>query len=112
MVWLRGVEISAGAVAAGEGGGGHESAVKNVSFFNLGGVEKGWKTDGVKKADDGGVWGQKGPRRHVASENSGLVFLHSGCEVFELAFAVEVAQPIFDGPEKWEAAPAGDFSGR
>lgn len=91
MVWFRRVQISAGPVAAGECGGGHESAVENVFLFNLGVVEDGLKADGVKKTDDTRVSGHKRARRHVASQNCRFVFLHPGFEVFDFAFAVVVA---------------------
>lgn len=112
MIGFGGIEIGARAVSTGVGGWRYVSAVKDVTFFDLGGVEKGWETHGVEKADDGGVWGHEGARRHVASEDGGLVFVDSGREVVDLALGVEVAEAIFDGPEKWEAAFAGDFSGR
>ena len=51
MVGFRGVEISADAVAAGEGGGGHESSVKDVAFLDFGGVEEDGEADGVKNGD-------------------------------------------------------------
>lgn len=101
MVGFRRVEISEGPVAAGEGGGGHVSSVEDVFLLDFVVVEEGLETDGVEKADDAGVSGHEWARRHVAAEDGGVVFAHSGFEELDFAaFGVEVFEAVFDRAEE------------
>lgn len=55
VVGLGGVLKSAGAVTAEEAGGGHESAVEDVAFFDLGVVEEDREGNTVEESDDSRV---------------------------------------------------------
>lgn len=90
VVGFGGVEVSTNTVAAGEGCGGHVSAVKNVAFFNLGCVEEDGKADGIKDSNDSRVGGYERPGRHIGSEYGGFVFVDSGSEEGFEALVVEV----------------------
>ena len=100
VVGLGRVEISADAVAAGEGGGGHVGAVEDVSLFDLGGVEKDGKTEGVEEDDDGWVGRHERARWHVGSEDRGLIFLHATSEELVSAFTVKIVVTILNRPEE------------
>ena len=51
------------AVAVGAGDGRHVRAIEDVSLFNLGGVEKDGKADGIKENDDDRVGSRAGNLR-------------------------------------------------
>ena len=103
VVGLGRVEIRADAVAAGECGGGHVGAVEDVSLFNLGGVEKDGKAEGVEEDDDVRVGSHERTRWHVGSENGGLIFVHSSFEELITPLVVEVIEAILYGANEGQA---------
>ncbi|QHO55315.1 uncharacterized protein DS421_3g64180 [Arachis hypogaea] len=84
----------AGAVAAGEGGRRHESAVKDVALVDLRVVEEDGERGGVEESDDLRVMSNEGTRRHVGSDDGGVVLLDPGGEEFVAALFVEVVVAV------------------
>lgn len=103
-----GVEISTNTVAAGEGGGGHVSSVKNVQLFNFGGVKEDRKANGIKESYDFRVGSNEGSGRHVGSKHCGFEFLHSGSEEVVPTLAVKVVIAVPDSSKNGKAIAAGD----
>lgn len=108
VVGFGGVEISTYTVAAGEGGGGHESSVKNVHLLNFGSVKENGKANGIKESYDFRVGGNEGSGGHVGSKHSGFMFLHSGSEEIFPALAVKVVIAVPDRSENGKAIVPGD----
>ena len=103
------VEVGADAVAAGEGGGGHEGAVKDVALLNLRVVEEDGEGVGVQEGYDPGVGGDEGAWGHVGADDGGVVLLDSGGEELVAALVVEEVVAVHDGPEEGKAIASGDW---
>lgn len=95
-------------MAAGEGGGGHESAVEDVTLLDLVVVEEDGERGAVEERDNSRVRGDEGAGRHVGSEDSGVVFFYSGGEEGVTALVVEVVVAVADRAEEGEAVAAWD----
>ena len=108
VVGLWRVEVSADAVAASEGGGGHEGSVKDVTFLDFRGVKKDGEADGVKDGDDPRVGGYEWAGWHVGSEHSWSVLFYPGEEELVLALDVEVVETVFEGTKEGKAMASRD----
>ena len=104
-----GVEEGADTVAAGEGGGGHEGAVEDVAFLDLGVVEEDLEADGVEDGDDSGVGGNERAWRHVCAEDCGVVFFDSGREELVTSLFVKVVVSVFVGSQEIASIGSRDW---
>lgn len=95
VVGFGGVEVGTSAVAAGEGGGGEESAVEDVFFLDFRHVKEDGKADGVKDGNDFWVVGNEWAWGHIGPKDCGVVFLDPGVEEFVPALIVEVVVAVF-----------------
>ncbi|WVZ11804.1 hypothetical protein V8G54_016334 [Vigna mungo] len=112
VVGLRRVEVGTDAEAAGELGGGHESAVEDVELLDFIVVEQYRKGGPVQQRNDTRIGGDEGSRWHVCADDGGVVAADSGSEELVAALVVEVVVAVEYGSEEWEAVASRDFSQR